>query len=72
MLLHAFPSMFLSLLHATSWISGKLCLQTCVLKDITNYETNSGNVQALVSTSQSSFIYHDLKADKEYDMKYAI
>ena len=24
MLLHAFPSMFVSLLHATSWISGKL------------------------------------------------
>ena len=28
MLLHAFPSMFVSLLHATSWISGKLCLRT--------------------------------------------
>jgi hypothetical protein len=34
------------------------------LKDITNYETNSGNVQALVSTSQPSFIYHDLKLTK--------
>ena len=25
MLLHAFPSMFVSLVHATSWISGKHC-----------------------------------------------
>jgi len=28
MLLHAFSSLFVSLLHATSWISRKLCLQT--------------------------------------------
>jgi hypothetical protein len=27
MLLHAFLSIFVSLLHATSWISRKLCLQ---------------------------------------------